>query len=237
MSTKTVELSEIGPITLVKSSRNKSMRLSITNDGKIRVSMPYWTPFSTAIKFVGAQKEWITQELSKTKPKLQFYENQKIGKLHRLVFEKTTDSVTSRVSATKIVIRYLATETITDGVVQVRAEKAVVRALKKEILQLLGPRTKNLAATYGFTYRTVGAKMLKRRWGSCDSQKNIIYNCFLMELPWSCIDYVILHELTHTEYLNHGDYFKARLKEVCPHVDVIRRQMKQYRPILQNQTI
>jgi len=99
---------------------------------------------------------------------------------------------------------------------------------------LLPPRLARLASEYGFSYRSVSAKQLKRRWGSCDSQHNIVFNFFLMELPWDLIDYVLLHELTHTEHMHHGPDFWSRLKQISPRALDLRRQINTYRPIIQN---
>ena len=234
MASKIVELPGIGAVTLLKSARSKAIRLSITPEGKVRVSLPHWTPYAVGARFAEKNRIWIVAELAKHTPPTEYIHGQKVGKLHRLTFERTADSVSSRVTATKVIIKISPNEQISSAGVQERTHKAVIRALKKEIEQLLRPRTKQYADKFGFIHESVSAKQLRRRWGSCDSQKNIVYNCFLMELPWDCIDYVILHELTHTEHMNHGEGFKRRLKQVCPCYADIKQQMKQYRPIIQN---
>ena len=66
-------------------------------------------------------------------------------------------------------------------------------------------------------------------WGSCSSLKNINLNLRLVTLPDVLRDYVMLHELCHLKYLNHGPQFHALLESVCPgHRDLARR-MKEYK--------
>lgn len=231
---KIVALDGIGDIKLVKSTRNRSIRLSITPSG-VRVSLPYWTPYAVGIAFAQQHSAWLESELSK-QGRLTLLPDQKVGKLHHLQFVHALpgEKPTSRVTATKIIVKLAPGETSEHTEVQVRATKAVHRALKKETEQLLPPRLARLASENGFSYQSVSAKQLKRRWGSCDSQHNIVLNFFLMELQWDLIDYVLLHELTHTEHLHHGPEFWRRLKQVCPRALDLRRQINTYRPIIQN---
>lgn len=233
MAVKTVDIDGVGTVKLVKSSRNRSLRLTVSTDGTVRVSMPYWTPYSAGIAFARQQAAWILRHTPEHSTDL-LEDGQKIGKLHKIIFMRIadTDTAATRVTATKIIVKYHSYENTSDEAVQDRARTAVLRALKKETLQLLGPRLKNYAATHSFLYRSVSAKQLKRRWGSCDSQGNIIFNLYLMQLPWELIDYVILHELTHTQHMHHGPAFWSRLKEVCPASPDLRRQIKHYHPLI-----
>lgn len=234
MATKKISLEGIGDIVLVKSTSSRSLRLTVNASGVVRVSMPYWTPYAVGETFALRHSRWIQNELLERSPKMMYEDQQKIGKLHRLHFEKVPAGTTasSRVTATKVVVRYHPAESLMSKEVQQRAEKAIYRALRKETEQLLPPRTRLLAEKYGFSFRSISAKQLKRRWGSCDSHHNLVFNFFLMELPWDYIDYVILHELTHTEHLNHGPDFWRRLKQICPAALDIRQRMKEYRPII-----
>jgi len=231
---KIVALAGIGDIKLIKSTRNRSIRLSITPTG-VRVSLPYWTPYSVGLAFAKQHSTWIQAELAK-QGRQALLPDQKVGKLHHLqfIYALPGEKPTSRVTATKIIIKLSPGETPELAEVQLRATKAVHRALKKETEQLLPPRLARLASEYGFSYRSVSAKQLKRRWGSCDSQHNIVFNFFLMELPWDLIDYVLLHELTHTEHMHHGPDFWSRLKQISPRALDLRRQINTYRPIIQN---
>src|SRR5690606_36436720 len=96
--------------------------------------------------------------------------------------------------------------------VQKAAQAAAIRALRKEAETLLPQRLRTLAEQTGFTYNSVAVKQPKSRWGSCSHQKHITLNLFLMQLPWRLIDYVLLHELTHTKVMRHGPPFWAELE-------------------------
>jgi hypothetical protein len=76
---------------------------------------------------------------------------------------------------------------------------------------LLFDRLKELAAQHGFHYGRAGIRNQKSRWGSCSTRNNISLNIQLLALPGHLRDYVILHELVHTEHKNHSKRFWARL--------------------------
>jgi hypothetical protein len=116
--------------------------------------------------------------------------------------------------------------------VQKAALSASMRAMRLEAAKLLPGRLQELAERYGFTFNSVQIKQLKGRWGSCDSKKHIVLNLFLMQLPWHLIDYVLLHELVHTEQLNHGDGFWRRFLSCEPRAKLYRSQIRKEQPIL-----
>ncbi len=232
MASKQIELAGVGSVTLVKRTGNRNIRLTVTHGG-VRVSMPRWTPFSAGQAFALKHSDWIMTELAKQAGPL-LTQGQPIGKLHHLRFEQTLDTqaATSRVTGTEIVVKMHGGETIASPAVQERARNAAVRALKREAERLLPPRLAGLAAKHGKEYRSVGVKQLKRRWGSCDQSRNIIFNLFLMELPWEYIDYVILHELAHTLEMNHGESFWTELKRMQPRARDLAGQLHRHQPAI-----
>ena len=104
-----------------------------------------------------------------------------------------------------------------------------IEALRARAKQELPPRLAGLAARYGFAYNKVFIKNNVSNWGSCSSRKNINLNLRLVTLPQELQDYVMLHELCHLRYLNHGREFHALLESVCPGHRELAREMKNYR--------
>lgn len=57
---------------------------------------------------------------------------------------------------------------------------------------------------------------MKKRWGSCTPDKRIIINTELIKAPKGCIEYVIVHEMCHLKYSNHGDSFYRLQNKIMP---------------------
>lgn len=230
MASKQVQLQDIGPVDLFKRKGVQSIKLSITAKGGVRVTMPHWVPYEAGLNFVRSRHDWILQNMrARSQPLIH---GQAIGKSHRLVFEKTptVKKIATRVTAASIYVTYPASQLCSDAAVQSSAEKASIRALRAQAEAVLPDRLRALAQLHNFEYRSIQIKQLTGRWGSCDSQRNIILNLFLMQLPWELIDYVILHELTHTRIMKHGPPFWEAMAEVLPTVQQRRQAMRQYRP-------
>ena len=230
MAQKTVAVDGMGTITIVKSSRSKSMRISIAQ-GAVRVSIPSWMPYAAGEAYVYAQKAWVAEHLSKhtTSP---IRDGQRVGKYHTIEFTQHSKETKARITKTKIIVSYTAGLSTEAEEVQSVAKGATVRALKKESERLLGPRLAMLAERHGISYTSASYKQLKRRWGSCDSQKRIVLSCFLVELPWELIDYVIIHELAHTKHMDHGQAFWKLCQDMLPGALDRRRELKRFDPIV-----
>lgn len=236
MATKQVMLPAIGEVTLYKRRGNRSMRLSIGLRGEVRVSLPYWLPYAAGVEFARSKQAWILANRSDTLATLQHGEA--IGKAHRLYFESrvAAQKVTSRVTHTEIRISHPASHHHAHESVQTIARKASIRALYKEAETLLPQRLRTLAEQQGFSFKSVEIKQLKSRWGSCSSDRHITLNVFLMQLPWHLIDYVLLHELTHTRVMQHGKPFWDELEQHLPNAKSLREQISKHQPILTPRT-
>lgn len=232
MATKTVTVPELGTVQLYKRKGVRNLRLSIGHDGTIRVSLPYWLPYAAGAEFARKQREWIKAKQITTAP---IRHGSRIGKAHRMVFvpeDGRTTLATRITSRGEVRVLYPAGASTTEPAIQQAAERAGLRALRQQAEKLLPLRLKDLAQQHGFTYRKVAIKQLKSRWGSCSSEKDIALNCFLVQLPWHLIDYVLLHELTHTRIMAHGPAFWQELGQYVPHLKSVRKEMKAYRPVL-----
>ena len=110
-------------------------------------------------------------------------------------------------------------------------ETPEVVELRKAAKAYLPGRLRELAAANGFTVNRVAIKHNVSNWGSCSSKGNINLNLNLMRLPAELQDYVMLHELCHLRYLNHGTEFHALLESLCPDHRELRKRLKEYKLI------
>lgn len=111
------------------------------------------------------------------------------------------------------------------------AETPEVAELRRQAKAYLPGRLAELAAQHGFSYNQVRIKHNVSNWGSCSAKKNINLNLNLMRLPEELQDYVMLHELCHLKYMNHGKEFHALLESVCPDHKTLRTRLRDYKLI------
>lgn len=82
--------------------------------------------------------------------------------------------------------------------------------------QYLSVRLVQLAEQHGFAFNRLFIREQKTRWGSCSSRGNISLNWKLIKAPIAVSDYVLLHELVHTEIMNHSAAFWQRVEALEP---------------------
>ncbi len=69
-------------------------------------------------------------------------------------------------------------------------------------------------------------RRMKTRWGSCSIQKKrICLNIQLAEMPVECLEYVIVHELTHLHEAGHNKRFWGLVDQFYPGWREVKRRM------------
>ena len=231
MTQKTVDITGIGPVLLVKNRRSRSLKISLLADGKVRVSLPTWAPYHAAITFAQRKQSWINEHRIERDTLRQ---GQSIGKAHHLYFTTNSDAQAIRTRQGESELRITLPNNVAPqhSEAQEAARKLATRALRREAEQLLPSRLRSLAKQYGFAFNSVSVRQLKARWGSCTHQQDITLNLFLMQLPWELIDYVLIHELCHTKHLHHGTEFWQEFERVIPDAKKRRTAIRQYKPAI-----
>lgn len=229
MAQKTVHILDIGEVILSKRRGAKNLRLSITSSGKVRISLPTWVPYRAGIVFARQRASWIQEQLKYHRP-TKFEYGMRIGKLHRLYFERDNGktNITTKIEDRSIWIKGPLPSA--SQKMQTRAEVACEKALALEATELLLPRLELLAKKHGFKYKKAEIKKLRSRWGSYSNTGVLSISVYLIQLPWEFIDYVLLHELVHTQHMHHGQKFWARLNNVLPAAKTFRKQIRLYKP-------
>ncbi len=72
----------IGEVILEKRIRSKNIRISVNSRSEVRVSIPWYSSYSSAISFLDTKIEWIKEVVSQQKQKLDLAES--AGKVLRL---------------------------------------------------------------------------------------------------------------------------------------------------------
>ncbi len=91
---------------------------------------------------------------------------------------------------------------------------------------------KSLSETTKLYPVKISFRKTKRRWGSCNYKNEINFTVTLAQLPLECIRYIILHELTHIKYKNHGKEFYNFIKRHMPDYKELEKRIKIYSPMV-----
>ena len=208
------------PIDLVR-KRMRSLRLTVYAGGRIRVSVPLQTPAAAIEEFVRARREWIEkhqQRFATREPApapLRYETGEKVpylGETYQLlVTASSRASVVCDDEAHQLHLSVPAGSTA--------AQRAAVltawyrQQLKRRLPELLTkwePVVGRAAAAWG-------VKQMRTRWGTCNiGARRIWLNLELIKRPLPCLEYVLVHELTHLHERLHNARFWGLMDQFMP---------------------
>lgn len=220
-------LPDIGTVRISKSKNAKRMTLRI-KENVPHITIPKYSSYNAALSFADSKKQWIEDN---TQADQTFTISDGVlfmNKELRLEPSDTSSRITLRESEEHITCIYPVILASDETELQRRLKNALKRFLRGKAKIHITPALKSLADEYGFSYESVSFPDLKSRWGSCDSKRHIKLSIYLTQLPFELIEYVIAHELTHTEHMNHSADFKNRLLQIMPDYPARRKKLKNY---------
>ncbi len=119
---------------------------------------------------------------------------------------------------------------IDDNKVYINPTKAKVQSdsfYKKEAMVHLSERALYWKHKMDLEYSDLKFRFAKRKWGSCNSKGEISLNPYMMKLSHDMIDYIIVHELSHLEHLNHSKSFYSLVETYLPNYAHIQNEIKE----------
>lgn len=93
----------------------------------------------------------------------------------------------------------------------------------EKIMQRINQHIKNT----GLEPTEVKIRKLEKRWGSCTNSNKIIFNYEIAKLPFSLIDYVIIHELCHIKEKNHSKEFWGLVSKFVGNYETIEERLNE----------
>jgi len=99
---------------------------------------------------------------------------------------------------------------------------------REEARRFIRRKIEQWNAVYGFSYGSVAIRNQATRWGSCSRQNNLNFNYRLMFLDEKLVDYVIVHELCHTQEHNHSSDFWKLVQKTIPDYQARRNELQKY---------
>ncbi len=216
METKKLNLGKINGQVSVRVIRKKikNVHLKVFRSLEVVLSVPMDVPNDWIDTFLQNHIEWIDKQVTKYK-KASGYNNlsnirsgsstQFLGKDVRIYKEAAfTNSV--KLDEKKISIFLANTED------EVLAQKLFDAWWKDTAIQVYQAEMEKLYQKvfrkYNLTQPYIVVRKMKTLWGSCNPSKGkITLNEYLLKADIRCIQYVILHELTHLIYPNHSKEF------------------------------
>lgn len=231
---KNESIDGLGDVTYIKRKNTRNINVKIEPYGKLKVSMPHNIPYYTARNFILKNKQHILSKLDYLNDKLTQFDH--TSQFHTMWHELKINGSEClktyyRINSHSTVIYYPNNSNIFEPEVQNKIREAINETLRTEAKIYLPQRLKQLALKHRFHYNKVFLKNMKTLWGSCSYRNNINLNIHLMRLPRRLTDYIILHELTHTIFKNHGPQFWKLLESILDSdINSLKEELRKFSP-------
>jgi predicted metal-dependent hydrolase len=206
---------------LFKNVKNVGIRVS--HDQRVRIVAPRWLPEHHLETILKRRKDWIQKHLHRMRTRKQpvpLSENQILfqGNIYRLE-QHTLINRSIEIDEERLIIR--AGDFLREKNYQLAWYKSEARKYFERNVQ-------EIAARNGFRYNKIFIRSQKTRWGSCSKRNNLSFNWKLIKSPVFVIEYLILHELVHTVFMNHSKQYWHKVHSLCPQYKIASQWLKEH---------
>lgn len=201
----------------------KNVHLKVFRDLRVNLSLPLDVPDEWIVKFLEERKDWISKQLDKYQ-KSKGYNNlssfksgsstQYLGKDRRIIKELSPKNYVEE-DEKKIILHLKNTEDdeLSQRVLEKWWREQATLIFESEVDGLFDSVFKK----YNIEKPIVCIRKMKTLWGSCTPSKSkITLNEYLLKADIRCIQYVVLHEMTHLLYPYHNKDFYSFLTIQMP---------------------
>lgn len=209
---------------LAPSKRRRSVSMRVNKDESVEVRAPRFVTKSYIADFIKNKADWIIKkqdgfkELSVLHPTKEFKTGEEFPLFDRILKLNIT-RVKNRRASKCVIDGANLNFFVNDKEVlkfKSRASKAIrdfySEQAKIKAAEIIGKYSKILNVNAG----GLSVANQKKRWGSCCAKGNIRLNWRLAMMPFSVMEYIVVHEVCHLKVHGHGAKFWRVVESVLP---------------------
>jgi zinc-dependent protease len=215
-------------VEIIKRKTQKNIYIKISDKGEVRVSSPLFV-----------SDLYIKELILKKYDELKIYLEEKSVKKNKII-ENTYITGNKQYIFGKeyfLIVRYnkyQSVVTLGDKIIinvsDVDDNEKKEKLINKFYKELLQEKIKEISIKYedimGLKASQYRIKNMKTRWGTCNiNKKRIWINLQLVQKDIDCLEYIIVHELTHLVEKNHNKRFYNIVEKYCPNYKQIQRKL------------
>ena len=215
-------------VEIIKRKTQKNIYIKISDKGEVRVASPLFV-----------SDLYIKELILKKYDELKIYLEEKSVKKNKII-ENTYITGNKQYIFGKeyfLIVRYnkyQSVVTLGDKIIinvsDVDDNEKKEKLINKFYKELLQEKIKEISIKYedimGLKASQYRIKNMKTRWGTCNiNKKRIWINLQLVQKDIDCLEYIIVHELTHLVEKNHNKRFYNIVEKYCPNYKQIQRKL------------
>jgi hypothetical protein len=199
---------------------NKNLRLSVhPPEGRVRVSAPYFVSLNTIRVFIASRLDWIQQQQIRVRAlPCEPVHDYKDGERHYFAGRAYGLRITERDAVPSLRLVHDSLELgVRPHSSRDRREAVINEWYRAQLKQTLPDIIEKYELLMGVRVAEFGVKRMKTRWGTCNPvARRIWLNLELAKKPAACLEYVVVHEMTHLLERSHNQRFVKLMDQFMP---------------------
>ncbi|MDU1116201.1 MULTISPECIES: M48 family metallopeptidase [Clostridium] len=202
-------------------------------DGRVRVAAPKNTTDENIRLLIVSKLRWIKKQKEKFASQERQSKREYVsGESYYLWGERFNLRVVERDNAySKVQIenkKYL-TLYVKHGTEVAKREEIITEWYRKQIKEQIPKLISKWEPTLGVEVKAWGVKKMSTKWGTCNNEAGRIWlNLYLAKRPHKCLEYVVVHEMTHLLERTHSDRFKELMDTNYPTWKSVRDELNSF---------
>jgi len=203
---------------LKRSARAKYVRLKITPDGMLHVTVPMQHHVESMHQLLAPQSRWIVKHLRLLEAMMDEHAGLLVtGSIVPFLGRDRRLEILPAVVPQPLISLIDDTLYLAGPSSEQTDLQFMLHAWYRERAEeMLHERVEKWSRTMRLRPRRITVRDQRTRWGSCSTRGNLNFNWRLVMAPLPVIDYLVVHELMHLREMNHSDRFWAGVARHCP---------------------
>lgn len=105
-------------------------------------------------------------------------------------------------------------------------KQALIAWYREKAMDRIQERVAYYRTYFDMKPNRVVVKNQKKRWGSCNSKKDLFFNWKIIMAPAPLLDYLVVHELCHMIHLNHSKEYWQLVGSILPNYKMIKTSLR-----------
>ncbi len=204
----------------------KNFVIRIYPDKSIKISVPVRATKKEVENFISSKKAWILKTLEKMEVRSKQKE-EKESEENVFLFGRKFKKNIILYSINRIEIFQECINVFVILNEKLFIEKILLDYKIKILSEVLDGYIEKYSRLLNTEISYYKIKKLKATWGIYHKKENYIsFNLDLVHKEKNCIEYVVLHEMSHIFYMNHGKEFWNLVEFYMPDYKIIKRKLK-----------
>ncbi len=212
-------------------SKRKTLGIEVRPPGVVKVAAPLGASKDRIMAVVLEKEHWIVEKrkqmkaVAESNAQPESYETGAeilfLGKRHTLqVVEDFKFDIPVVEVKDQIIRVYAASDN------KILVKNAVEKWLGQMTKYHIEKRIHHFQKHFKIAPSRVIIKEQKRRWGSCNSHRELRFNRHCIKSSERALDYLVVHEMSHMVHMNHSKDFWVQVESIIPDYKTARAELK-----------